>query len=259
MKKILTSALVVGVTALGFSQELRWGVKGGINFANLRGDKTITHYYEGGGKPIAIPGSNKGKVGFHIGAFAEYPINEKLTFQPELLISTQGAEFENKYYSENIAYRTEEIEHFTSKVNLTYLEVPIMFKYNVVEKLNVEFGPQIGFLIGAKNNLVYTSTVRYKNVNEVNSEIVSYSLKGTKNEIISDEGEDLYFKKMKSVDFGLNFGASYDITDNLFVQARYNLGLTNVNVLNMSDILGNGFKRGNVKNSVFQISVGYKF
>ena len=64
---------------------------------------------------------------------------------------------------------------------------------------------------------------------------------------------------MKSVDFGLNFGASYDITDNLFVQARYNLGLTNVNVLNMSDILGNGFKRGNVKNSVFQISVGYKF
>ena len=227
MKKFLISALVVGVTALGFSQELRWGIKGGINFANLRGDKTITYYYKGG-KQIAIPGSNKGKVGFHIGAFAEYPINEKLTFQPELLISTQGAEFENNSYEENRAYSSKATKNMVSKVNLTYLEVPIMFKYNVVEKLNVEFGLQIGFLIGAENNIVYTIT------NDVSRDI--YSL-------------DIDAKKMKSVDFGLNFGASYDITENIFVQARYNLGLTNVNVLNMSSLDGN----------VFQISVGYKF
>ena len=258
MKKILTSALVVGVTALGFSQELRWGVKGGINFANLRGDKTITEYDSDGSSSVT-PGSNKGKVGFHIGAFVEYPINEKLTFQPELLISTQGAEFENNYYEENRAYSSKATSNKVSKVNLTYLEVPIMFKYNVVEKLNVEFGPQIGFLIGAKNNMVYTDTTIDTSTNGVSRDVFSLSLKGTKGGTVSDGDEDIYYKKMKSVDLGLNFGASYDITENIFVQARYNLGLTNVNVLDMSYLDGTRTKRGNVKNSVFQISVGYKF
>ncbi|RZJ55928.1 MAG: PorT family protein, partial [Flavobacterium sp.] len=36
---------------------------------------------------------------------------------------------------------------------LSYLNVPIMAKYYVIEKLSLEAGPQIGFLLSAKNQV----------------------------------------------------------------------------------------------------------
>lgn len=52
-----------------------------------------------------------------------------------------------------------------------------------------------------------------------------------------------------TTDFSLCFGLGYDITDDLLVSARYNAGLSNLD------------KSGNqsIKNSVFQLSLGYKF
>lgn len=50
-----------------------------------------------------------------------------------------------------------------------------------------------------------------------------------------------------SFDFGLNAGIGYDISSNLLVQARYNYGITTV------------AENPDIKNSVFQISLGYKF
>ena len=75
---------------------------------------------------------------------------------------------------------------------------------------------------------------------------------------------DFGFKKLN---FGINFGAGYQLPMGLFFQGRYNLGLTeftdNSNFMGSSiensppiDITksGNGFKSSNI-----QISVGYKF
>ena len=50
-----------------------------------------------------------------------------------------------------------------------------------------------------------------------------------------------------SFDFGLNVGFGYNINSNLFAQARYNYGITTVT------------ENPDIKNSVFQISLGYKF
>lgn len=54
----------------------------------------------------------------------------------------------------------------------------------------------------------------------------------------------------KSTDFGLNFGAGYDFTNKFSAGVRYNLGLSNI----AEDSGGDS-----VKNSVFSISLGYKF
>ncbi|WP_408583014.1 outer membrane beta-barrel protein, partial [Myroides odoratimimus] len=53
----------------------------------------------------------------------------------------------------------------------------------------------------------------------------------------------------KSFDFGVNFGAGYELPMGVFFDARYNVGLSKVN------------KEGSEasKNGVFQLSVGYKF
>lgn len=50
-----------------------------------------------------------------------------------------------------------------------------------------------------------------------------------------------------SFDFGLNIGFGYNINTNLFAQVRYNYGVTTIT------------ENPDIKNSVFQFSMGYKF
>ena len=52
---------------------------------------------------------------------------------------------------------------------------------------------------------------------------------------------------VQSIEFSVPIGASYEIS-NIVIDARYNLGLAKVNKSN-----------GSIRNSVFQITVGYKF
>jgi hypothetical protein len=54
----------------------------------------------------------------------------------------------------------------------------------------------------------------------------------------------------KSTDFGLNFGAGYDFTNKFSAGVRYNLGLSNI-----AEDSGDE----SIQNSVFSISLGYKF
>lgn len=103
---------------------------------------------------------------------------------------------------------------------LNYINIPVMAKYYVADAFSVEVGPQIGFLVSA----------------DVESEGVSVDIK--------DE--------TKSVDVSLGFGASYIFAEKFMFGARYNLGLTRV----QEDVFPGDSEW---KNSVFQISVGYKF
>ena len=161
MKKILLLAVV---TVLGFAnvtaQEIKFGAKGGLNFANISGDNT-----EGTDVVTA----------FNFGVMSEIPISEKFSFQPELMYSGQGYSFND------------------NTVALSYLNVPLMAKYYVIKGLSVEAGPQIGFLLAAKNE--------------------------------KTDVKDSF----KTVDFGVNFGVGYKLDNGLNFGARYNLGLTDIN------------------------------
>ena len=155
------------------------------------------------------------KIGFNIGAFAEISLSDKFIFQPELLFSSQGAKFEE---SDN-NFSSEE----TLKFN--YLNMPLMIKFAASDKFALEFGPQLGFLLSAKSKFEETFD------GETFSEEVD----------IKDS--------VKSIDFGLNFGASFDVSENIMIGARYNLGLSDI-------IDSEDFK---VQNAVFSFSVGYRF
>lgn len=104
-----------------------------------------------------------------------------------------------------------------------YLIVPIMVKYYLKRGLFLEAGPQAGFLISAKqdveNRITNTST----------------------SENIKDD--------TKVFDMSANVGIGYDIFDKVVTQIRYCIGITNTSTLENTDI----------KNGVFQLSVGYKF
>lgn len=153
-------------------------------------------------------------VGFQIGGFAEFKISDKFAIQPELMYSAQGGK---ESYNE----KGYEVEVFTK---LGYINIPIMAKYYVAKSFSLEAGPQIGFLTSAKGEM------------KADGESLEVDIK--------DEVE--------SVDFGLNFGAGYDFTENITAGLRYNFGLSNVAKTDAGDDY-------EVKNSVFSISLGYKF
>ncbi|MEZ0129910.1 porin family protein [Flavobacterium sp. LBUM151] len=129
---------------------------------------------------------------------------------------------------ENIGAEVDSGGFYTGDITfkLSYINVPVMFKYYVAEKFNIEAGPQIGFLTSAKTT--------------------------TKLDGFSGE-HDMDVKDMfESIDFGLNLGAGYNFTEHFSVGARYNLGLSNIAKTESGD-------NTKLHNSVFSLSVGYKF
>ena len=225
MKKVILAA--IAVFAFGFSnaQDVKFGAKAALNVANLTGDIE----------------DNSSLIGFQVGAFAEFKFSEKFSFQPELLYSTQGAKTSySEVYIEELrgdSFARAEVdtssngysENYSDTYKLSYLSIPLMLKYYFTPNFNVEIGPQIAFLLSAKNDYTYEN-------NEGQSESGSQDMKEYTN----------------SMDFSLNFGLGYNITENIGAGLRYNLGLSNVSDNEEGDDY-------TMKNSVFSVSVGYKF
>lgn len=234
MRKIILTTLML-YSAIAFSQEIKFGAKLGLNVSSLRGNY-----------PAEID-ETKSKVGFHIGGFALYEINDKFALQPELLFSSQGNTYGYKdYYGGGTYY-----DGADYNVKLSYLNLPIILKYKIIDKLSIEFGPQIGYLMSAKTKIDVTEDSRDPSQN--------YSVEiDMLNDGTYNVGGTMFQSKASAnrLDFGLNFGASYDITEKIFLQGRYNLGLS---TLDKNSTNGTNTDSWNIKNGVFQISIGYKF
>jgi hypothetical protein len=105
-----------------------------------------------------------------------------------------------------------------TKIKLGYINIPVMFQYMFNSGFRLEAGPQLGFLVNAKSENNVTKTDIKNNMN--------------------------------TVDFGIGLGIGYVHAPSGFgVDARYNLGLSNIN------------KNGSVKstNRGFQLGVFYLF
>ncbi|MFO7674302.1 MAG: porin family protein [Lutibacter sp.] len=162
MKKIILVAVIAISSFVGVNAQTSFGAKAGLNVANLSGDVT----------------DNEALIGFNLGVFAEIALADSFYLQPELLYSTQGAKFSES--------------GIDADLNLNYIIIPLMFKYDVANRFYLEAGPQLGFLVLA--------------------------------EVLDQDVKD----EFESVDFGANFGLSYGFTEKLFAQARYNIGLSNI-------------------------------
>ena len=121
-KLLLVAAIAVLAVSNINAQETKFGVKGGLNLANVSGDNTKAF------DPV---------TSFNLGLMSEISITDKFSFQPELMYSGQGYSFN----SDNV-------------VELSYLNIPLMAKYYVAKGLSIEAGPQIGYLFSAKNESV---------------------------------------------------------------------------------------------------------
>ncbi|MDQ6472243.1 porin family protein [Flavobacterium sp. LHD-80] len=200
MKKIILAAIAVMTFGFANAQSVKFGIKGGVNLSTFTGDVEDA----------------SSKVGFQVGGFAEFKFSDKFAIQPELLYSLQGAKFDEK--GDSYTYK--------ENIHASYLNIPVMARYYVVNKLSIEAGPQIGFLLSAKDKW----------------ESLENGEKYTGKENIKDS--------FKSVDFGLNIGAGYDFTENVSAGIRYNFGLSNIS--DFEDA-------GKIHNNVISLNLGYKF
>lgn len=205
MKKVILSAIAVLVFGFANAQKAEFGLKGGLNIAN--------QIYSGNGAP-----SPSAVTAFHVGGFVDIEISDKFSIQPELLYSMQGASFDLKVALNGANYDTK------NTFKLSYINIPVMFKYYAAEKFSLEAGPQIGFLVSS----------------DMKTEFMGQS--------VTQDVKSLY----NSVDFGFNIGAGYDFTENISAGVRYNLGLANVAKTESGS-------NETVKNNVFSVSLGYKF
>ncbi|MFN3753568.1 porin family protein [Flavobacterium sp.] len=177
MKKVLLTIAAVFAFSFanaqdkGGSSDMKFGVKAGYINSNFTGD------FEG-----------DATSGFYIGGLVDFAISEKFHVQPELLYSMEGAK--------------------DAAVN--FVRIPVMAKYYVMEGLNLQAGPQFGFVAG---------------------------------------GDDIK-DNLKSLDYGLGIGAGYELSSGLFFDARYNLGLADLNDTDLD---------AKINTTSFQIGLGYRF
>lgn len=195
MKKIAIVVFLMALSVAGYSQaQFAIGIKAGPNFANI--------------DTKAAPGETyKSRTGFHGGAFALIKLT-KIGIQPEILFSQQGSKVE---------FNGGDIER-----NFNYINIPIILKLYLAAGLNLQAGPQIGFVSKAEAVQTIggvTTTTDYKDF-------------------------------IKGNDVSLALGAGWDLPFGLTLDARYNLGLSKVN--------DSSTNNEEAKNQVFQVSVGFK-
>jgi len=184
MKKIILTAVVLGFVVFAAQAQIQaaLGIKGGANLSKFD-------------DPDA-----DNLTSFHAGAFGLFKFT-KIGIQPEILFSQQGCKVDVASLGK-VDFKT------------TYMAIPVMVKLYLVAGLNLQAGPQFGFLTAA----------------EFDKNDIKDSLKGS--------------------DISANIGAGWDLPFGLTVDARFNLGL--------SDISDAPTNFDELKSRVVQLSLGYK-
>lgn len=129
MMKQLFTLLTIIVMSQVQAQGLDFGIKAGLNYANVSGIEDFNQ-----------------RQGISAGLFAGARLGDKLGFQIDALYSQQGAEVDQS------------ISQVISEFNLDYISIPIVLKYYLTENVNIHAGPQLGILLNEETS-VFNQTI----------------------------------------------------------------------------------------------------
>ncbi len=212
--KVIGALLLSVITLSAFSQQQqtdyesritpKFGIKGGINLSNFYNDDV---------------GDQNMKVGANAGIYMKVPVTRGISIQPEVLYSMKGTQFN---------YNNILLGSGKYKLNLNYVEVPVLAVFNIAKNFNLHAGGYASFLTAAK----------IKNVRDNND----------------DSSTELDKDDFNTFDCGLVGGIGFDVS-NFTLGARYNLGLREIG--KSKTLAGELFD--NSKNSTVSIYVGFAF
>jgi len=183
MIKFYAAMLILAILLTGSAnaQHVNIGIKGGLNVYNIHNDNGVKY---------------DSKTGLHLGLLGHIHLEKEWAVQPELVYSSQWAKYN--------------FPNSETRVNLDYINVPVMLQYMFDNGFRFEAGPQVGFLVNAKTGNKIDVTDHYK-----------------------------------SIDFGIGLGIGYIKPSTGFgVDARYNIGVSDITENNEVKSTNRGFKLG---------------
>ena len=176
----------------------------------------------------------KMSIGYIIGGEAEYQFAKKFSVAAGLNYTTQGCGWDDfSYWEDGVRVKIKNQSDI-----LGYIKVPIVANYYIFKGFAVKAGVQFGYMVKSK-----------------------FCAHGTAEMDILGDGVirdvDLYgtvdvMDQYKRFDFSIPVGISYQFKVPVTIDARYQIGLTRLNKLTYDGVK-------NSRNSVFTLTVGYKF
>ncbi|MBX2843750.1 MAG: PorT family protein [Flammeovirgaceae bacterium] len=182
-------------TVTTYAQGPSVGLKGGLNYSSLQ---------------VENVSNESSRLGFHAGLAAKFPITDVLNIQPEIVYSNKGVEAEY-----DLA-----IFEGKNKLNLNYIDVPVLLVFDIAEVFNIHAGVYGSYLLDAK---------------------------------VKSDGDfgngstDLQKEDFNEFDYGASFGGGVDL-GRVELGIRYNRGFRDVAKSGVS----NAFV-GDAKNSLLQV------
>jgi len=135
MKCIVNKGFVIVSSSMllfGFAEGMNFGIKAGLNIADMLGDDT---------------GHAKSKLGFIGGCFVTIEVRDLFAFQPEILYAQKGYSWESEYLSAT----------YKALGMFYYIEIPMLSKIMIPVKGNIKynllFGPYLGVNLIAKKKI----------------------------------------------------------------------------------------------------------
>jgi len=240
MKKIFTIMAVLSCWGIGANaQNLTFGVKAGLSVANITNtDRGASYYFD----------DASSFVGFNAGAFAEYKFNRWFGISPEVVYSRQGVNSASLRFFYMPSPQSAVAGISSADVRLNYINVPVLAKIYLAKWLSIDLGPQVGFLAGVNimNMSKYMESWHWNFITGAPEYYPEYYV---------DASE--YRGCFKKVDFGLLMGLTANFNKHIFLQGRYNLGLTNIS--KNKESVDTDIAVGGKHNSVFQVNLCDRF
>jgi hypothetical protein len=181
-----------------FQSRYGFGIKAGTNIA--------TQYSPDNNGVFEV----KSIPGLNVGANYNYFFHRVLAIQSEISVSGKGSHWKEYYYAQD-----------EKKDILTYIDIPVLIRYQPLSNFNVHAGPQVSYLFRA---MQYDYKTRLKTVIE-----------------------DYY----KPFDFGMVLGVEANLPYNIDLTVRYVRGLVSVDATG-----GYNYKSFN---NYLQLTAGYRF
>jgi hypothetical protein len=210
LKLFLPLAAALGLSIPAQAAEVTGGLKTGLNISDFVGSDA---------SPAS--GTKAPRAGLAIGGYLVFPLQQaSFKIQTECLITVKGATYKGDVLG----------SHYESRLKLTYLEIPVLARFDIKSRSGAKpaflIGPSFGIKISARSE----------------SHAIGYS----------DTGN---VENIKSFDPGVLIGGTVDVPAGrgaISLEARYTRSLTTISE-------STGGETPDIKNSVITILLGYRF
>lgn len=129
---LVACGLLAGRSAAQEKPKVYYGIRTGLNFCSFTAGTDAT--------------DNDVKLGFAIGPYLRFPLNDWISLQPEFLFSSKGGVYRSRRLptpmdSQDVSY--------LYRVNLNYIDVPLLTTLRIAKIMHLQAGPQVSYLATA--------------------------------------------------------------------------------------------------------------